>query len=72
MAPDKDQIRAMFQKNNESFKEYTQGWNKVVAYIYPPLEEKEMTKIFLKTLSYFNKLGFRNKARLVAQGYTQI
>jgi hypothetical protein len=53
MAPDRDQLRAMSQKEKETFKEYAQIWRKLAAQIVPPLEEKEMTKIFLKTLSSF-------------------
>ena len=53
MAPDKDQLRAMSQKDKETFKEYAQRWRELAAQIVPPLEEKEMTKIFLKTLSSF-------------------
>lgn len=53
MAPDRDQLRAMSQKDKESFKEYAQRWREVVAHINPPVEEKEMTKMFLKTLSSF-------------------
>src|SRR4051812_26158193 len=45
MAPDRDQLRAMTQKDRESFKEYAQRWREVAAQICPPLEEKEMTKI---------------------------
>ena len=53
MAPDRDQLRAMSQKDKETFKEYAQRWRELAAQIVPPLEEKEMTKIFLKTLSSF-------------------
>ncbi|KAI5437176.1 hypothetical protein KIW84_023336 [Lathyrus oleraceus] len=53
MAPDRDQLRVMSQKDKETFKEYTQRWREVAAQIVPPLEEKKMTKIFLKTLSSF-------------------
>ncbi|KAK2430309.1 hypothetical protein QL285_028656 [Trifolium repens] len=53
MAPDRDQLRAMAQKDKESFKEYAQRWREIAAQISPPLEEKEMTKIFLKTLESF-------------------
>ena len=54
MAPDRDQLRAMSQRDRESFKEYAQRWREIAAQIYPPLEEKEMTKIFLKTLGSFS------------------
>ncbi|KAK2427030.1 hypothetical protein QL285_025638 [Trifolium repens] len=53
MAPDRDQLRAMAQKDKESFKEYAQRWREIAAQICPPLEEKGMTKIFLKTLGSF-------------------
>ncbi|XP_058757379.1 uncharacterized protein LOC131630634 [Vicia villosa] len=53
MAPDRDQLRAMMQKEKESFKEYAQRWREVAAQVIPPMEEKEMTKIFLKTLGPF-------------------
>ena len=53
MAPDRDQLRAMSQKDKESFKEYAQRWREIAAQINPPMEEKEMTKLFLKTLSQF-------------------
>ncbi|KAI5418127.1 hypothetical protein KIW84_042673 [Lathyrus oleraceus] len=53
MAPDRDQLRAMSQKDKEAFKDYAQRWREVATQIVPPLEEKEMTKIFLKTLSSF-------------------
>ncbi|KAI5438090.1 hypothetical protein KIW84_023998 [Lathyrus oleraceus] len=50
---DRDQLRVMSQKDKETFKEYAQRWRELAAQIVPPLEEKEMTKIFLKTLSSF-------------------
>ena len=43
----------MVQKDRESFKEYTQGWREVAAQVIPPMEEKELAKIFLKTLGDF-------------------
>ncbi|XP_058787978.1 uncharacterized protein LOC131662257 [Vicia villosa] len=53
MAQDKDQLRAMSQREKESFKEYAQRWRELAAQIIPPMEEKEMTKVFLKILSTF-------------------
>ena len=53
LAPDRDQLRAMGQKEKESFKEYAQRWRAVAAQITPPPEEKELTKIFLKPLDSF-------------------
>ncbi|KAI5387117.1 hypothetical protein KIW84_073321 [Lathyrus oleraceus] len=43
----------MSQKDKETFKEYAHRWQELAAQIVPLLEEKEMTKIFLKTLSSF-------------------
>ena len=53
MVLNRDQLRSMSQKDKETFKEYAQRWRELAAQISPPLEEKEMTKIFLKTLSLF-------------------
>ena len=53
MALDHDQLRAMVKKGMESFKEYAQRWREVAAQVIPPMEEKEMTKIFLKMLGAF-------------------
>ena len=53
MEPDRDKLRAMVHKDRESFKEYAQRWREVAAQVVPPMEEKEMTKIFLKTLGAF-------------------
>ena len=53
MAPDRDQLMAMVQKEKESFKEYARRWREVAAQVIPPMEEKEMTNIFLKTLGGF-------------------
>ncbi|KAI5434272.1 hypothetical protein KIW84_021221 [Lathyrus oleraceus] len=43
----------MSQKDKETFKEHAQRQRELVAQITPSLEEKEMTNIFLKTLSSF-------------------
>ena len=53
MAPDRDQLLAMSHRDKETFKEYAQRWRETAAQISPPLEEKEMTKIFLNTLGPF-------------------
>ena len=53
MAADRHQLRAMSQKERETFKEYAQRRREIAAQISPSLEEKELTKIFLKTLSSF-------------------
>ena len=53
MAPDRDQLREMVQKDKDSFKEYVQRWREVAAQVIPPMEDKEMIKIFLKMLGAF-------------------
>lgn len=53
MAPDREELQAMTQDDKESFKAYAQRWREFAAQIRPPLEEKELTKIFLKTLDQF-------------------
>ena len=53
MAPDRDQLRAMAQRDKESFKEYVQRWHEIAAQVVPPMGEQEMTKVFLKTLGSF-------------------
>lgn len=52
-APDRVRLRSMSQKEKETFKEYAQRWREVAAQVVPPMEEKEMTKVFLKTLDTF-------------------
>lgn len=53
MAPNRDQLRVISRKDKETFKEYAQRWRDITAQVSPPLEEKEMTKLFLKMLSPF-------------------
>ena len=53
MAPDREQLRAMTQGDKETFLEYAQRWRGFAAQIIPPLQDKELTRIFLKTLSPF-------------------
>ena len=53
MSPDYDQLRAISQRDKESFKEYVQRWRKIAAHVLPPMGEQEMTKVFLKTLGSF-------------------
>lgn len=50
MAPDLTQLGNMSQKEYESFEEYAQRWREVAAQVTPPAEEKELCKLFLKTL----------------------
>ncbi|KAK2390738.1 hypothetical protein QL285_064254 [Trifolium repens] len=58
LALDRDELRVLTQRENESFKEYAQRWRELAAQIRPPLEEKELTKLFLNTLSpfYYKKM----------------
>lgn len=51
--PDQDQLRSMQQREKETFREYAQRWREISAQVVPPMEEKEMTKVFLKTLDTF-------------------
>jgi len=53
MVPDREQLRAMTQGVKETFMEYAQRWRGFVAQIVPPLEDKELTRIFLKIFSPF-------------------
>jgi len=53
LAPDRKELQVMTQNDNESFKSYAQRWRDVAAQVRPPLEEKELTKIFLETLDQF-------------------
>jgi len=43
----------MTQGNKKTFKEYAQRWRDAAAQVSPRIEEKEMTKLFLKTLNQF-------------------
>jgi len=50
LAPNRMELQAMTQDDNESFKAYAQRWRDFAAQVRPPLEEKEFTEIFLETL----------------------
>jgi len=47
MAPDRSDLLAMTQKDNETFREHAQWWRNIAAQVSPREEEKEMTKLFL-------------------------
>jgi len=73
MAPDRSNLQAMTQKDKETFKEYAQRWRDVAAQVSPRIEEKEMTKLFLKTLSqfYYERMvgsAPKNRAEMVGMG----
>jgi len=53
MVPDRSDLQSMTQKGGETLKEYAQQWKDVVVQVNPRIEEKEMTKLFLKTLNQF-------------------
>ena len=53
MAPDRSDLQAMTQGNKETFKKYAQRWRDIAAQVNLRIEEKEMTKLFLKNLSQF-------------------
>ncbi|KAK2372738.1 hypothetical protein QL285_073841 [Trifolium repens] len=73
LAPDRDELQALTQRENKSFKEYAQRWRELAAQIRPPLEEKELCKLFLNTLSpfYYKKMvasAPNNFTEMVAMG----
>ncbi|GAU10612.1 hypothetical protein TSUD_422110, partial [Trifolium subterraneum] len=47
MAPNRDQLQAMLQKDKETFKEYAQRWREVAAQVNSLKDEDEMARIFL-------------------------
>ncbi|XP_058753896.1 uncharacterized protein LOC131627087 [Vicia villosa] len=53
MAPDRRQLQSMSQKEKESFKEYAQRWRELASQVESPLVEKELTGMFMDTLSPF-------------------
>src|SRR3954470_870927 len=53
MAPDRRQLQNMSKKEKESFKEYAQRWRVLASQVEPPLAEKELTGMFMDTLSPF-------------------
>ncbi|GAU42099.1 hypothetical protein TSUD_134830 [Trifolium subterraneum] len=69
MAPDRDELRALAQKDRESFKEYAQRWRELAAQIRPPVEEKELCKLFLHTLSPF---FYEKMIGVVSKSFTEM
>ncbi|GAU30910.1 hypothetical protein TSUD_381250 [Trifolium subterraneum] len=69
LAPDRDELRALAQKESESFKEYAQRWRKLTAQIRPPVEEKELCKLFLHTLSPF---FYEKMVGVVSRSFTEM
>jgi len=50
LKPNREFLRSLSQKKDESFREYAQRWRGAAARITPALDEEEMTQTFLKTL----------------------
>ncbi|GAU18577.1 hypothetical protein TSUD_325690 [Trifolium subterraneum] len=69
LAPDRDELRALSQKEKESFKEYAQRWRELAAQIRPPVEEKELCKLFLHTLSPF---FYEKMVGVVSRSFTEM
>ncbi|GAU51903.1 hypothetical protein TSUD_416880 [Trifolium subterraneum] len=69
LAPDRDELRALAQKDRESFKEYAQRWRELAAQIRPPVEEKELCKLFLHTLSPF---FYEKMVGVVSRSFTEM
>ncbi|GAU49605.1 hypothetical protein TSUD_407700 [Trifolium subterraneum] len=69
LAPDRDELRALAQKERESFKEYAQRWRELAAQIRPPVEEKELCKLFLHTLSPF---FYEKMVGIVSRSFTEM
>jgi hypothetical protein len=53
LAPNRKELQAMTQNDNESFKAYAQRWRDFAEQVRPPLEEKELTEIFQEILDPF-------------------
>ncbi|GAU46722.1 hypothetical protein TSUD_100140 [Trifolium subterraneum] len=69
LAPDRDELRALAQKERKSFKEYAQRWRELAAQIRPPVEEKELCKLFLHTLSPF---FYEKMVGIVSRSFTEM
>ncbi|GAU32216.1 hypothetical protein TSUD_277960 [Trifolium subterraneum] len=69
LAPNRDELRALTQKESESFKEYAQRWRELAAQNRPPVEEKELCKLFLHTLSPF---FYEKMVGVVSRSFTEM
>jgi hypothetical protein len=58
IASDRFDLQRMEKKSNETFREYAQRWREKAARARPPLDEREMIKIFVDTLKnpYFDRM----------------
>lgn len=50
ISTNKRQLQIMFQKDIESFKEYTQWWREVASQLEPPLVKVELVDLFMNTV----------------------
>ena len=58
IAPDRFELQRMKKADTETFREYAQRWREKASQVQPPLSEKEIVRLFVKTLdeAYFEKL----------------
>ena len=49
-APDRMSLQNMKKKTSESFREYAHKWRDLAAQVQPSMTNKELNKMFLKTL----------------------
>ena len=58
IAPDRFELQRMKKGESETFREYAQRWREKASQVQPPLAEKEIVRLFVKTLdgAYFEKL----------------
>jgi hypothetical protein len=58
IAPDQFDLQRMEKKSNETFREYARKWREKATPARPPLDEREMIKIFVDTLKnpYFDRM----------------
>ncbi|CAL5191887.1 unnamed protein product [Lathyrus oleraceus] len=58
ITPDRMQLRALSQEDNESFRGYAQRWRELATCIEPPLLDKELMELFRDTLQspYFERM----------------
>jgi len=58
IAPDKFELQRMKKADSKTFREYAQRWREKASQVQPPLSEKEIVRVFVKTLdgAYFEKL----------------
>jgi hypothetical protein len=69
MAPDRDELREMTQREKESFKEYAQRWRELAAQTRPPIEERELSKMFIHTL---NPFFYEKMFNMVSRNFTEV